>query len=63
MSFTVDYINENLDIWEEKKKNDQKNQDLSDNEKHVVTPNTLPPQPSPDEKCNKVPSNRPRSGI
>ncbi|KAI8889731.1 HD-domain/PDEase-like protein [Backusella circina FSU 941] len=63
MSFTVDYINENLEIWEEMKKDDQKNQTISDNEKHVGTPNTLPPQPSPDEKCNKMPNNRPRSGI
>lgn len=47
MNFTVDYINENIDIWEELKIDHQS-----------ATPDNIPPQPSPD-----VSSTRPRSGI
>lgn len=70
MQFTVDQINENTDIWEEMKKQDKQQQQKqspieqnsnSPTEKNVVTPNNIPPQPSPEGKSST--SERPRSGI
>jgi hypothetical protein len=61
MQFTVDYINENIDIWEAMKKKGQ--QHIVIEKSTVATPNSsIPPQqPSPEGKCNT--SSRPRSGI
>ncbi|KAL0140988.1 hypothetical protein V8B55DRAFT_1512084 [Mucor lusitanicus] len=70
MQFTVDQINENVDIWEEMKLQDKQQQQKqspveqnsnSPTEKNVVTPNNIPPQPSPEGKSST--SERPRSGI
>lgn len=70
MQFTVDQINENVDIWEEIKQQDKQQQQKqspmeqnsnSPTEKNVVTPNNIPPQPSPEGKSST--SERPRSGI
>lgn len=55
MQFTVDYIHENINIWESMK---SKREPV---DKLVTTPNTIPPQPTPDGSC--TPSQRPRSGI
>ncbi|GAA5814327.1 hypothetical protein MFLAVUS_007821 [Mucor flavus] len=55
MQFTIDYIHENINIWESMK---SKREPV---DKLVTTPNTIPPQPTPDGSC--TPSQRPRSGI
>lgn len=64
MQFTVDYINENIDIWEssKKKKIQQLKSEASHSpiEKNMVT-NIILPQPSPEGKSST--SKRTRSGI
>ncbi|CEP15107.1 hypothetical protein [Parasitella parasitica] len=69
MQFTVDQIYENIGIWEDMKKNGRlqrkqqqiEQSNISPTEKNVVTPNNIPPQPSPEGKSST--SERPRSGI
>ncbi|GAA5801576.1 hypothetical protein HPULCUR_007024 [Helicostylum pulchrum] len=55
MQFTVDYIHENINIWESMKSKREQVDGLAS------TPNTIPSQPTPDGSC--TPSQRPRSGI
>jgi hypothetical protein len=58
MQFTVDYINENISIWESMKKKDLQVVETSPVEKNMVTPNSIP---SPEGK--NATGKRPRSGI
>ncbi|CAO3612365.1 unnamed protein product [Mucor hiemalis] len=57
MQFTVDYINENIKIWEVMKKKDHL---TLDKKASSSSDSSIPPQPSPEGKCT---ASRPRSGI
>lgn len=70
MQFTVDSIKGNIQIWEDLKKRQicataataaTATTTIDGDNKLVSTPNTIPPQPTPDSSC--TPSQRPRSGI
>ncbi|KAI9350368.1 hypothetical protein BD770DRAFT_394272 [Pilaira anomala] len=66
MQFTVDSIKSNIQIWEDLKKRQicaaaATTTTIDEDNKLVSTPNTIPPQPTPDSSC--TPSQRPRSGI
>lgn len=69
MHFTVDYINENIEIWESMKEKDHQKEldpattnDVIEEEK-MVTPNRKIPSQQPPPKGKSTTSQRPRSGI
>jgi hypothetical protein len=69
MHFTVDYINENIEIWESMKEKDHQKEldpattnDVIEEEK-MVTPNRKIPSQQPPPQGKSTTSQRPRSGI